>query len=83
MLGVFGPNNSTDVNAEGENWYWQTGDQVMMEYKKHYDDLNLKKNSMRDILNHKWFTKILPDSWKKEETRLDACRQYCEHYEEE
>lgn len=83
MLGVFGPNNSTDVNAEGQNWYGKKSDQVMIEYKKQYDELNIKKNSMRNILNHKWFTETLPKSWEKEETRLDMCRQYCEHYEDE
>lgn len=55
----------------------------MIEYKKQYDELNIKKNSMRNILNHKWFTETLPKSWEKEETRLDMCRQYCEHYEDE
>jgi len=92
ILGVFGPNNQVeDLSQKGENWYWKTnpeseagsGDTVMIEYKKHYDELNLKKKSMKDILNHKWFTEILPKSWEKEETRSDQCRQFCEHYVDE
>ena len=83
-MGVFGPNNQVeDMSQEGENWYWKEGDKTMLEYKRNYDDLNLKNKTMEEIINHEWFTKTLPESWEKEETRIDECRKFCELTEEE
>tara|TARA_B100000941_G_scaffold126952_2_gene89755 strand:+ start:3146 stop:3514 length:369 start_codon:yes stop_codon:yes gene_type:complete len=84
QLGVFGPNNQVeDMSQKGQNWYWKPGDELMHEYKKNYDDLNIKNKSMEEIVNHDWYTKTLPESWEKEETRFEACRTFCEHYKED
>jgi hypothetical protein len=79
-LGVYGPNNQVeDLDQPGETWVGRkNGDDVFVQYKKHYKELNLKHNSMEDILNHEWYTKILPESWEKEETRVEQCRRFCE-----
>jgi len=36
---------------------------VMQSYYDHEEELNLENNSLEDILNHKWYTETLPDSW--------------------
>ena len=30
-----------------------------------------------EILNSKWFTKILPESWKDDKTCASSCRNWC------
>lgn len=83
-LGVFGPNNQVeDLSQEGESWFWRENDRAMIEYKRNYDDLNLKNKSMEEIINHEWFVKTLPESWEKEETRITECRMFCELEEDE
>lgn len=47
------------------------------EYFKHKDELNLKKNSLENILNHEWFTKTLPESWDDENLTHRLCKKYC------
>jgi hypothetical protein len=37
---------------------------VMQEYWAHEEELNINNHSLEKILNHEWFTKTLPDSWK-------------------
>jgi hypothetical protein len=61
------------------NWYWkEKSDKIMRDYVKHKDELNVKKVPMEDILNHPWYTEMLPESWENEETRNDICVTYCE-----
>jgi len=55
----------------------------MHNYLENKDDLNLKKKSMEEILDHEWYQKTLPESWEKEETRLKECRDFCEYTVEE
>jgi hypothetical protein len=84
QLGVYGPNNQVDdMTQEGENWFWKESDEIMREYKRNAADLNLKNKTFKEIVNHEWYTKTLPESWEKEETRLEQCRQFCEVTEDE
>lgn len=57
---------------------------LAIEYFKNKDKLNLHNNSLEDILNHEWFTKILPESWDDENLTHRLCKKYCsvnaEHY---
>ena len=69
---------------EGSNWFKdEEGAKILGKYKESMDELNVKNKSMEEILNHKWYTKDLPESWEKEETRFQQCRKFCEHYVEE
>jgi hypothetical protein len=36
----------------------------MQEYWAHEEELNINNRSLEEILNHEWFTKTLPESWK-------------------
>ncbi len=36
---------------------------VIRDYKLHADELNVFNNSMKNILDHVWYKKTLPDSW--------------------
>ena len=47
------------------------------EYFKNKEHLNLKDNSLEDILNHEWFTKTLPESWNDEELTHRLCKKFC------
>ena len=49
---------------------------VMQEYWKHEDELNLQNNSLEDILNHEWFKKTLPESWDSDNPHR-LCRLMC------
>lgn len=74
--------NTEDQGPLG-NWYWkEKSDKVMREYVKHADELNVHKTSMEEIVNHDWYTKMLPESWENEETRNEICVTYCETPEE-
>ena len=47
------------------------------EYQKVADELNIFKNDLEDILNHDWYTKILPESWTDESKVSTPCRRIC------
>lgn len=49
----------------------------MKEYENHKDELNLKNNDLESILNHRWFTEILPESWLDEDQTLHQCKKFC------
>ena len=67
--------------TEENNWFGnEEGAEVLAKYNEHKEDLNIKNKSMEEILNHEWYTKDLPESWEKEETRFQQCRKFCEHY---
>lgn len=66
-----------------DSWFSRQGDELIKKYLDVKDELNLKNHSMEEIVNHEWYTKTLPESWEKEETRLEQCRMYCEHVVEE
>jgi hypothetical protein len=36
---------------------------VMQKYYEFEKDLNLENNEIDDILQHEWYTKVLPESW--------------------
>ena len=46
-------------------------------YNKNKDKLNLNNYTLKEILNSKWFTKILPESWKDDKTCASSCRNWC------
>lgn len=69
--------------SKWEWWFGDSADTVMHNYLENKDDLNLKKKSMEEILDHEWYQKTLPESWEKEETRLKECRDFCEYTVEE
>lgn len=50
---------------------------IFHEYMKYKDELNLMNNSLEEILNHKWFTEILPNSWNDENLTHRACNRFC------
>lgn len=50
---------------------------LLQAYFKNEEDLNIFNNDVEDILNHEWFTKILPESWEKEETQHIQCSRMC------
>ena len=50
---------------------------VYQEYQKVADQLNIFTNNLEDILNHDWFTKILPESWTDECKVSTPCRRIC------
>lgn len=50
---------------------------IFNEYFDKQDELNLKNNSMEDILNHEWYTKTLPESWEQDETTSYQCKKFC------
>ena len=50
---------------------------IFDEYSKNEDKLNLFTNDLEDIINHEWFTKTLPESWKKPETTHKLCTTMC------
>ena len=57
------------------------GHEIMQKYWKHMDELNLKNNSIDDVLNHEWYSKTLPESWETNPHRL--CDLMCgEHWDE-
>jgi hypothetical protein len=47
------------------------------EYSKYKDELNIFNYSMQEILNHKWYTEILPKSWLSEKTCTVICARNC------
>lgn len=50
---------------------------LYQEYQKVADELNIFKNDLEDILNHDWYTKILPESWTDESKVSTPCRRIC------
>lgn len=94
LLNIFGRDVEKDfpdeLNYGGKKWV--KGEQknlnkkihLVEEYFKHKDKLNLKNNSLEDILNHEWFAKTLPESWEDENLTHRLCAKYCtvnsEHY---
>lgn len=46
-------------------------------YLEYKDELNLNNNSLEDIVNHKWFKEILPESWENEDQTDKQCKKYC------
>lgn len=51
---------------------------IFKEYYDNKDELNIFKKPLKEILQHKWFTETLPNSWKDyENTTLTQCRTHC------
>lgn len=50
--------------------------EVMAEYDKHRDDLNINNKPINEVLTHEWFTKTLPESWEKDNC-LRQCKRWC------
>ena len=72
---ITGEYNDPNVIAKGAD---DVVHPVMQEYYKHEDELNLKNNSIENILNHKWYTEILPESWDSNPHRL--CMLMCSRF---
>jgi len=53
-------NNDPDLIAKGVD---DVVHPLMKSYYENEKDLNLETNSIEEILNHKWYTKTLPESW--------------------
>lgn len=53
---------------------------IMKEYKKYEPELNVFTADLMDIINHKWFQEILPDSWNSPEP-VKQCSRYCKKYD--
>ena len=51
----------------------------MQEYQKYQKELNVFTASLIDIITHKWFQTILPDSWNTGKPVLQ-CEKYCSKY---
>ena len=49
---------------------------IMQKYYEYEDELNLMNNSLDNILNHKWFTEILPESWDSDNPHR-LCKLVC------
>ena len=54
---------------------------IMKKYYEFEEELNIFNNSIIDILNHEWFQKILPESWKDDEYTHKECMKMCSHKE--
>lgn len=92
LRNIFGPDLKDfpdEMKYGGRQWKKSdhTGDArpyLAEEYFKNKDELNLKKNSLENILNHEWFIKTLPESWDDENLTHRLCKKYCtvssEHY---
>lgn len=55
---------------------WRVG-HLMNEYKKNAHDLNIKNKPLEEIVEHEWFTKTLPESWKNAENVAEQCIRFC------
>ena len=72
---VIGNYNNPDIIAKAVD---DVTHPVMQKYYEHEDKLNLKNNSIENILNHKWYTEILPESWDSNPHRL--CMLMCSRF---
>lgn len=87
LRSIFGPDIIKDYPDEmiygGKKWEKSKEPDLnkkvhlLEEYFKHKDDLNLKNNSLEDILNHEWFTQTLPESWDDENLTHRLCKKFC------
>lgn len=87
LLNIFGRNIKDDfpdeINYGGANWSKSKQKDLdkkihlVEEYFKYKDELNLKNNSLENILNHEWFTKTLPESWKNDDLIHKKCKKHC------
>ena len=79
---------NTIVNSTGQVWpccYFGTHEHKLQEqdqyvfeqYNKNKDKQNLNNYTVKEILNNKWFTKTLPESWKDEKTCARQCKRWC------
>ena len=91
---IFGQDVKKDwpdkLNMGGRHWKkseernLDTVYEVKDSYFDNSEALNLKHNTLEDILNHDWFTKTLPESWEDETKTHRLCKKHCsidsEHY---
>ena len=49
---------------------------IMKEYEKYKKELNIFTANLLDIINHKWYTEILPNSWNTANPVLQ-CQRHC------
>jgi len=50
---------------------------VMFQYWKNKDRYNVYNQSISEVLEGDWFTKVLPASWEDPEFTLQACERNC------
>ena len=55
---------------------WFIEHPVMQEYQKYQKELNVFTASLIDIITHKWFQTILPDSWNTNRP-VHQCEKFC------
>tara|TARA_Y100000592_G_C5217441_1_gene197840 strand:+ start:132 stop:494 length:363 start_codon:yes stop_codon:yes gene_type:complete len=76
---VMGKHNDSELIKKGVDDFVNP---VMQSYYEHEEELNLKNNSLKNILNHKWFKKILPESWDTDNPHR-LCVLMCSRYLDE
>ena len=52
---------------------------LLVEYEKREKENNIFENEIDKIVTGEWFSKILPESWEKEETLHVQCKRMCSH----
>ena len=55
---------------------WFIEHPIMQEYQKYQNELNVFTANLIDIINHKWYLTILPDSWNSDKP-IHQCEKYC------
>ena len=56
--------------------------QLMKKYDEHKDDLNLDNKTYKEILEHDWFQKWLPESWQSK-SPSHKCIMMCSKKEDD
>ena len=49
---------------------------IMIEYEKYKKELNIFTSNLLDIINHKWYTETLPNSWNAVNP-VWSCQKHC------
>ena len=50
---------------------------IMREYMEHKDEYNIFKKPLDKILESKWFSDTLPNSWKNYDNAYYKCKRFC------
>lgn len=51
---------------------------LMKEYHENRENFNIFRCSLESIVNSKWFTETLPESWNDEKSVHFQCKRMCE-----
>ena len=55
--------------------------ELMKKYQQHQDELNLDNKTYKEVLEHEWFQKYLPESWLNNPSK--KCIAFCGRKEDE